>query len=499
MNYDVIVIGSGISGACAARELTKYQLRIAVLEKGTDLCAGATKGNSATIHSGHDAAYGSLKAYYNVRGNAMYDTLCRELSVPFTRNGTIVFAANEADMAEVRRLKANADKNEVPGVQVLTREELMDLESYWGPEVRGGLYAPTGGMVCPYSLVYALCENAALNGVDFFLETQVTDIQKTPSGFSVQTTRGNFTASCIFNCAGTHADDINNFVSKQKIRIIPRKGSHIILDKKLFPYVHATWCQTPSILPDGGHTKGMGVMPTVDHTIILGCEARQVEDKDDNSTTREGLDDILDYFEENWRHLPISKYYPKFPRHMIIGAFAGIRPHPETDDFILGEPSDAPGFINMAGIESPGVTAAPAIAADLVSRAAQTYHWKENPDFNPIRQAKKPFREMNDAEREAAILENPDYGKLVCRCEQVTKAEIPDAIRGPLGARSVNGVKMRTRAGMGRCQGGFCSPEIVRILSQELQIPMTEVTLSGGKSNILTCETCMEVAEDEDA
>lgn len=489
MHYDVIVIGAGISGSCVARELSKYRLNVAVLEKGSDLCAGATKGNSATVHSGHDAAYGSKKAYYNVRGNAMYDMLCKELSVPFHRNGTIVFAASKDEMTEIHRLKENADKNLVPDVRILSREELLKLEPFWGPEVCGALYAPTGGMVCPYSLTFALCENAAFNGVRFFLDTCVTHILKTETGFLLKTNHGNYTASFIFNCAGTHADEMNNFVSSAKIKIIPRKGSHIIMDKKLFPHVHTTWCQTPSKLPDGGHTKGMGIMPTVDGTLLLGCEALPTKDKDDISTTKEGLNEVLNYFERNWKHFPLSNYYPCFPKNMIIGAFAGLRPHPETDDFILGEPKDVPRFINMAGIESPGLTAAPAIAADLTAWTAHTYFWQKNSNFHPIRNTKKPFREMTEAEKDAAIQENPDYGKIVCRCEQVTKAEILDAIRSPLGAHSVNAVKMRTRAGMGRCQGGFCGPEVVRILSDELHIPMTDVTLFDKNSRILLCET----------
>ena len=323
-------------------------------------------------------------------------------------------------------------------------------------------------------------------------DTRVTGISRTAEGYRLTTNRGEMNARFIFNCAGTHADEMNNFVSQEKFRIIPRKGEHIILDRKLSPYVKATLSQTPMDLPGGGHTKGMGIMPSVDHTVILGCDAHEVRDKDDASTTDVGLRDILTYFEKNWRHLPISRVYPTFPRHMVIGAFGGLRPHPEGDDFILGQPADAPGFYNMAGIESPGVTAAPAIARDLVLQAAKTHHFEENPVFQPRHVCPKPFRDMTLAEREAAIRDNPDYGQMVCRCEQVTRAEILDAIRRPLGARSVNGVKMRTRAGMGRCQGGFCSPEVVGILSQELGIPMTEVTQCGGHSNILACETCRE-------
>ncbi len=490
--YDAVVIGSGISGACVARELARYRLRTAVLEKAYDFCAGASRSNSATVHSGHDAAYGTLKAYYNVKGNAMYDTLCRELDVPFVRNGTIVFAASDAEMDEVRRLKRNADKNGVPA-RILTRAEMNELEgAEWGDAVLGALYAPTGGMVCPYTLVFALIENAAAAGTDFYRSCGVRHIGRADGGYVLTAGGETFFANYVFNCAGVHADEMNDFVSRRRFRIIPRKGSHVILDRKLAPYVKATLCQTPSVLPGGGHTKGMGIMPTVDGTVILGCEAREIADKDDTSSTREGTDDILNYFRENWKHFPIARVFPEFPSGYVIGIFAGSRPHPDTDDFILGEPEDAPGFFNLAGIESPGVTAAPAIAADVVGQAAEKYGFLPDPGFDPVRRAPKPFRLMTEEERADAIAGDPNFGRIVCRCERVTMAEVLRAIRGPLGARSVNGVKMRTRAGMGRCQGGFCSPEVVRALSNELRIPMTEVLQAGEGSRVLSDEVCVE-------
>ncbi len=493
MDFDVVVIGSGISGACVARELSKYRLRTLVLEKADDLCSGATRGNSATVHSGHDAEYGSLKALYNVRGNAMFDALCADLHVPFVRNGTVIFATGETEMAEVRRLKANADLNGVPGCEVLTRDELNAVEDGWGEGVAGALFAPTGGMVCPYTLAFALCENAAENGVAFRMDTEVTGIARKGGGYVLATNQGCISTTYVFNCAGTHADEMNNFVSGRKLRIIPRKGEHIILDRKLSPFVQRVWSQTPSALPNGGHTKGMGVMPSVDHTIILGCDAHEVRDKDDTSTTPAGTGEIIRFFESNWKHLPISRAYPQFPRDMIISAFGGLRPHSDTDDFVLGQPDDAPGFYNLAGIESPGLTAAPAIASDLVGQAARNHGFAPNPRFSPLRSCPKSFREMTADEREEAIRRDPDYGKFVCRCEQVTLAEIKRAVRSPLGAKTVNGVKMRTRAGMGRCQGGFCGPDVVRILSEELQIPMTAVTQCGEGSYILDSETCIEV------
>ena len=483
--YDITIIGSGICGAALARELSKYKLTIAVLEKNSDVAAGATKTNTATIHSGHDARYGSKKAYYNVLGNSMYDKLCAELNIPFKRNGTIVFASSEEEMYEVFRLKQNADLNGVPDVSILTRQKLIGLEGVFGSKVIGGLYAPSGGVVCPYSLAIALCENASKNGVEFFLNREVSDIKKDLGIFRVTTNDDVFESKYVFNCAGVHADTINNMVSSDKLNIIPRKGAHLILDKKLAGLVKATISQTPMKLPGGGHTKGQGIVPTIDGTILLGCDAYNVTDKDDTSTDASSIQTIIDYFEKNWENFPISQTYPSFPHHMIIGAFAGIRPHLDTNDYVVGETSDVNGFFNLAGIESPGLTAAPALAKEVALQASIKYGFERDRNFDPTREQMKPFRDMNTQEQCKAVSANNNYGNIICRCEQITLAEILAAIRGPIGATTVDAVKMRTRAGMGRCQGGFCGPKIVEIISKELGIPFTEVTQCGPNSNVV--------------
>ena len=488
--YHAIIIGAGVTGSSVSRELSRYKLKVAVFEKDSDVCGGASKSNSATIHSGHDAKYGTNKAYYNILGNRMYDKLCAELQVPFVRNGTIVFAADQREWDVVVKLKDNAEKNGVPDVRVLDRAGLEQIEAGFSNEVIGGLYAPTGGVVCPYSLVIALCENAAMNGVEFKLNEGVEKVERVSDHYVVHTKSSSYETKLIFNCAGVNADLFNNMVSKRKLVMLPRKGEHIILDKKFSPFVKCTVTQTPVFLHSGGHTKGMGIIPSVDGTVLLGCTAHDVADRNDSACTRKGLDEIVAYFRSNWRHFPISKAYPEFPSDGVIGAFSGLRPHLDTDDFVVGECQDSPGFFNAAGIESPGLTSAPAIAHELAAAAAERYGLELNPDFNPIRERKKLFREMTSAEREQAIRENPGYERIVCRCEQVTEADITAAIRGYIGATNVNAVKMRTRASMGRCQGGFCGPEILRILSEELHTTPLDITLRGDESRILLGRAC---------
>lgn len=488
--WDVVIIGAGVCGAAAARALARYHLHVAVLEKGSDVCAGASRGNSAMVHGGFDPDPGSLKAKYNVAGNRMFDTLCNELEVPFQRSGTMILATSAKDMATVHQLHENGIQNDVE-TQVLDRKALLSRWPNMGEGVVGALFCPSGGIVCPYMLVIAMCENAAINGVKFFLNSKVTQITRDEYHYRIKTENGaEFSTRIILNCAGTHADEMNNMVSADTFKILPRFGAHLIMDREYGKWVDTTITQTPAELPTGGHTKGMGIMPSVDGTVILGCDAVDYTDRDDVATTAHSLNQIVDYFKTFWHYLPISATYHEFPVEGIINAYGGLRPHPDRDDYIIGEAADAPGFINAAGIESPGLTAGPAIGEHLARLVVEKLDPQKNESYLPGRKALKPFRDMSAEERVAAINKNPDYAKIVCRCEQVTEAEIRDAIRRPLGARNVNAVKMRTRAGMGRCQGGFCQSRVIEILCEELHLSPMEVTQSGGCSRILLGEAC---------
>ena len=337
----------------------------------------------------------------------------------------------------------------------------------------------------------AMCENAAINGTEFFLNREVVGLDKRGELWHIRCADGtDFSARTVVNCAGTHADRINNMVSRDRFRILPRFGGHLVLDRDYMAQVETTMAQTPEPLASGGHTKGMAIMPSVDGMVLLGCDAWDRTDPDDTATTAESNDRLIGFFKKFWQHLPIAAVYPDFPADGVINAYGGLRPHCDRDDFIIGEAADAPGFFNAAGIESPGLTAGPAIGEDLAERIAGRLGAVPRESFFPGRHAARPFRTMNEEERIQAIREDPDYAKMVCRCEQVTEAEIRDAVRRPLGARTINAVRMRTRAGMGRCQGGFCQGRVLEILCEELGLDPLEVTAAGPGSEVLAAKAC---------
>lgn len=472
--FDVTIVGAGVIGCSIARELSKYNLKVCVLEKGPDVATGTSKANSGIVHGGHDATPGTLKAKLNVRGNEMFDKLVEELDFPFKRNGSLVLCFDESEKDGLQKLLEKGQKNGVPNLEIIGKERILEMEPNVNDDVVGALYVPTGGIVCPYEMTIAMAENAYTNGVEFKFETEVKNVVKKENGFTLETSKGNVETNLVINAAGLFSDDLNNMVSKNKIEIIARKGEYCLFDKTAGAMATKTLFQLPTKMG-----KGVLVTPTVDGNLLIGPNAVDVEDKTDVDTTQEGIDDILNRAKKTFKQIPMRQ---------VITSFSGLRSHDTVNDFIIGEAEDVPGFINVAGIESPGLSSAPAIAEMVEGIVVEKLSPAKNDKFNPIREGIPKFREMTNEERKELIAKDPSYGKIVCRCETVTEGEILNAIRRPLGAKDLDGIKRRTRAGMGKCQSGFCSTKIVALLSKELGIPETEVTKFGGKSNLLIGE-----------
>jgi glycerol-3-phosphate dehydrogenase len=476
--YDVIIIGAGIIGASVSREISKYNLKVIVVEKEIDLASGTTKANSAIVHAGFDATSNTLKGILNAKGNSMFDKLSKDLDFPFKKNGSLVLCFDEVDKENLELLKKQGELNGVPGLQILTGEETREMEPNISENVVAALFAPTGGIVCPYEMNIAMAENSFINGVEFKFGAEVENIQKIDGGYGLLISDNEsgkdkiiLEGKVIINAAGLYSDVINNYISEEKFNIIPRKGEYCLFDKAVGNLVTKTIFQVPTKLG-----KGILVTPTVDGNLLIGPNAIDIEDKGNFDTTKEGLDDIIDKAKLSLKNIPTNQ---------IITSFSGLRAKSETNDFIIGEVKKLPGFINVAGIDSPGLTSAPAIAEMVTSMAVDILKATLKEDFISIRKGIVRFRELNNEERDALIKSNPEYGRVVCRCEVVTEGEIKDAIRRPLGAKTIDGVKKRTRAGMGRCQAGFCTSRVVDILSKELNLPPTEITKSGRKSSLV--------------
>jgi glycerol-3-phosphate dehydrogenase len=469
---DVIVIGAGVVGCAVARELARFELRVAVLEKSCDVAEGATKSNSAIVHAGFDAKPGSHKARFNVAGNALFEPLCRELGVPFQRNASLVVAFCPEEVSTLEELKARGETNGVPGLRIAGRDGARALEPNIGREVCAALVAPTGGICCPYELTFRLAESAAANGVAFCFSCGARSVSRRGDAWLVEAEDGRtFEARAVVNAAGLYADVFNNQVSAEKLTVRPRRGEYLMIDKRYAGTFRQTVFQVPTAMG-----KGVLVSPTVDGTLIVGPTAEEIGDKTDTRTTTAGLAKI---------RLSVERVWNGFPSSGVIATFAGLRAHGDRGDFVLGEPADAPGFFNAAAIESPGLTAAPALGVWLAEQVADKLGAARRKEFANGSSHWPQFRSMNAAERSAAIARDPAYGRIVCRCESVSEAEIRAAIRCRIGARTLDGVKRRTRAGMGRCQGGFCAPRIVEILCEELGMAPEQVTKFGGGSWLL--------------
>lgn len=469
--YDVAIIGTGVVGAAAARELARYELKTVVLEQSDDVASGASKANSAIVHAGYDAEPGTLMAKLNARGSAMMEGLCRELSVKYRRTGSLVIAFNEEDKKELEKLKAKGETNGVPGLEILSGDEVRRREPDISRDVVAALWAPTGAITCPYELTLALMENAVANGAELMREFKATDIKRKNGTYAISAEDGrSVEARFVVNAAGIYADKINAMAGGRPFEIRPRKGEYMLLDRAAGSIVHTVIFQTP-----GRYGKGVLVAPTVHGNIYAGPTAVDIGDREDTSTTPEGAS----YLKELSR-----KSVPGLPLNKVITSFAGLRAIAvDRGDFVIGREPDAPGFVNAAGICSPGLSSAPAIAlmvADELKQAGLELKKKNN--FNPARPLAKPFREMNDAERREAVAKDIKYAHIICRCETVTEAEIMQALHSPVPAVSLDGLKRRTRAQMGRCQGGFCGPRLMEIICRETGRSMEDITKSGGGS-----------------
>ncbi|SDZ03849.1 glycerol-3-phosphate dehydrogenase [Proteiniborus ethanoligenes] len=474
--HDITIVGAGIIGTFIARELSRYDLRVLLIDKENDIANGTTKANSAIVHAGYDAAEGTLKAKLNVRGNELYEDVCKELHVPFKRIGSLVVAFNEQEMKTVKELFHRGIKNGVPHLEILDKASVLKLENNLSEEIVGALYAKTGGIVGPWELAIALAENALENGVELMLNSPVTDIKKTADGYCITAGDRKIESKMIINCAGIHSDDINNMVNSPSFEILPNRGEYNLFDKSVGNMVNTVVFGCPS---EAG--KGVVIMPTVHGNLLIGPTSEYVDGKTNFATTLEGLNSINEHAQQTLKGIGFQN---------VITSFIGLRAKTKTQDFIIEESEESVGFFNVAGIDSPGLTAAPAIAEyviELVKRRIDNIELKK--DFNPNRKPNIHFMELSDSEKAKLIEKDPSFGRIICRCEHITEGEIVDVIKRKAGATTVDGVKRRARPGSGRCQGGFCAPRVMEILARELEIDITEVVKDSQASHILTGKT----------
>ena len=473
--YDAVIIGGGAVGCAVARYLSCYRLSICLVERGEDVCVGTSKANSAICHAGFDAPVGSAKARFNVEGSRMMEGLSQELDFPYRRCGSLVLCFDEAELPHLRELLERGVQNGVEGLEILDRAALRALEPAVSDKAVAALWAPTGAVLCPFGMTIALAENAAANGCAFRFNTEVARIERRDGFFRLHTGGDCIDTRVVISAAGVYGDALHNQLCADKLTIVPRRGEYCLLDRTCGQLVQHTIFQLPSAMG-----KGVLVTPTVHGNLLVGPTAVDQPDKDRTATTAEGLRSVAETAAKSVENLPMRD---------VITSFAGLRAHlsgPE-DDFIVGESTD--GFFEAVGIESPGLSSAPAIGRYLAELAAAKLHAAEKKDFIAQRRDMPHPREMDFASRQELIARDPAYGQVICRCEGVTEGEIRDAIRRVPGARSLDGVKRRVRAGMGRCQGGFCGPKVMELLSRELHVPITALTKGGGESRLLAGRT----------
>ncbi len=479
--YDIVIIGAGVTGAVLAHKLAKYKLSCAVVEAGCDVASGASRANSAIVHAGFDAACGTLKAELNVKGCAQMPELAHQLDVPYKNNTSLVVAYGEEDEKMLQVLLERGRTNGVPDLEIIDGKKLHELEPNLSPEATAALYAPSAGIVCPYDLTMAAAENACINGCEFFFDYKVDKIEIADGIITISAGERSIKARYAANCAGVYSDEIARMVDPDfPIKLIPRRGEYMVLDKAEGKTVSATIFMVPSAAG-----KGILVSPTVDGNLLVGPNAHVVEDKADTTTTADGLDEIS---------VGAKRLVPSINLRAVITSFSGVRPTPTTEDFHIEPSKAATNFLDLVGIESPGLASSPAVADYAIEQLEKMgLVLEKREDYNPYRtengHMRKPFRELTDSEKTELCKAEPAYGKIICRCETITEGDILAAIHRPLGAKTIDMVKIRTRSGMGRCQGGFCSPRVAEILARELHVPLDTITKRGGESELLTGKT----------
>lgn len=466
---DIIVIGAGVVGCAIARELSKYKLDVLVIDKNEDVSEGISKANSGIIHGGYNEKKGTLKAKLNLEGNKMMDELSKELQFPFKRNGALVLAFNEEELDKIKNLKANGDELGVEGLEILNKKEVIELENNINSDVVGALHVKTSGIVSPYEMTLAFAENAVENGVEFKLGQAVKNIKREDNIYKLTLDNDkNLEAKMIINASGLGGAYLNNLINEVKYEISPVKGEYCLFDKVAGGMCKKTLFQVPSKLG-----KGVLVTPTVDGNLLLGPNAKA---DGGVSTSRSGIDEIMEKSKKTIKELPFAR---------VLNTFSGLRPKVEGEDFIIEEAKDNPNFINVIGIDSPGLTAAPAIATYIIDLISDKIKLTKKENFKSTREKMIRMADLSIEEKNKLIKENPSYGKMVCKCEFVTEGEIIDSIKRPLGATTLDGVKRRTRAMMGGCQGTGCMIPISMILSKTLNIDISQVNKNSKSSTVV--------------
>ncbi len=481
--YDVTIIGGGVIGCAIARQLSRYNLDILVLEKENDVACGSTKANSGIVHGGYDAKFGTLKGELSASGNKLFDELDKQLNFGLDRCGSFVLAFDEEDIKSIEYLYENGKKNNIEGLKIIEREEILKMEPHINKDVKKALYCPSAGIIMPFEYAIALAENAILNGVKFIFSEEVVGIKKEEEVFSIIGENNTYHSKYIINAAGIYADKISRMIAKTDFEIIPRRGEYMLFDKTEGYKANTVIFQTPK-----KGTKGILVTPTLHKNLMIGPSGEFIEDKEDIDTTREVLETVF---------TEAKKSLPELDKSKIITQFSGLRASTTGDDFII-EHTNVENFINASCICSPGLTTSYAIALKVEGLLRETsINLEEKEDFNPYRKGYVHFEDMDSEEINALIKEDSSYGSMICRCEGITKGHIKDALSRGIYIDSVDGIKRRIRAGMGRCQGGFCMPRVMEIIKEYNNIDLTKVSKKGGGSYILTSTLAKGVEKNE--